>query len=173
MTPSERFQWINAIINRLFAADIRKLNILITDLNRKNQVAWRDADLRGFISGSVTYVDTTMSTPVVGNTRVRFKPVHESLKEEEVAFIESVEPLGSDRNDIKQIITLLLGQVMSRQEIRDCLPDCVVHLVPELNDLERKIQDCTYQVRSDKYAMKFIEKTMPKLEAYSVMSLMI
>lgn len=181
MDPRERLKWIDLIIERLFKADIKRLNSEITELNRKNQIAHQDLELAGFILNSVTYMDRTMyqqqiniaNRIVLGDISARYKPLHEKLAKEADAFNKTLDLIGKDREEIKQLITLLLGQIRDHQELRDCIPDVIIHLIPDLPIKERKIQDCTYMIRSNKYAMKAYERSIEKLESYSVMNMLI
>lgn len=179
MSPSERAQWVDVLVKRLFDADIRRLNKHITELNQANRSAFKDFSLCGFILNAVTYMDLTEVDKLrqggmqIGGIKSRYRPLHESLEKEAQYFSEVLDSINEDRNEIKQVVILLLGQACTVQELRDAIPECLMNLMPELAMFPRKIQNCDYLIRTDKYAMKAYEKTLPKLEAYSVMGMML
>ena len=164
-------QWIDAIMARLFAPEDRRIGKLVASLNQQNSEL-KGKPLHGFMHMGKRYIAPEYMNMQKALARQPLPTLAFTLLNQANDFDSEVKKLALDRDQIKQVLFQLIHQVNDLQELRDALPECLVHLVPEVKDLKRKINDPTWLIRSNKFAMKAYEKTLPKIEMYSVMGMM-
>lgn len=164
------YQWIELIMDKLFEPEDRRIDKMVSELNMANSEI-KGKQLHGFMHMGKRYIPKEYE--LVGKALAK-KPLPSlafSLLNQANEFDTEVRKLALDRDQIKQVLYKLIYQCNNTQEIRNCLPECVVELLPNLRSMQRTITDPTYLIRNDKFAMKAYEKILPKIEMYSVMRL--
>lgn len=164
-------QCVDAIMTRLFAPEDRRIAKLVTNLNQQNSEL-KGKPLHGFMHMGKRYIAPEYMNMQRALARQPLPTLAFALLNVANDFDHEVKKLALDKDQIKQVLFQLIHQVMDLQELRDALPECLVPLVPEVKDLKRKINDPTWLIRNNRFAMKAYEKTLPKIEMYSVMGMM-
>lgn len=159
------YGWIEVICNRLFSAEEGFMDKRIQELNEKNSRI-KMKPYMGFIHMGVRYV------PLIYQIRGRMIKDLPSLAfqllEEARILTSDVEKFEKDKTKIRQVLFKLLHQAKDKQEIRDALPECIIPLMPEFQNMQRKMADPTFMIKSDHRAMRDYEAILPKIEFYSV-----
>jgi len=162
--------WLDHIVGQLFAADDRRIKERIQALNDANSRI-RKTQLFGFMHRGKRFIDPRFEgqTSVLAKTPVPTLALQ--LNDELKSFDLDRDRVEIDRAKIRQALLPLLVNCNSLQDLRDTLPECIIHMVPQLVPLKRQRTDNASFIRSDKYAMKAYEKALPLIEAYSVSNL--
>lgn len=163
-------EWIDHIIEVLFAADMRRIDKMISDLVEKNN-SIRNENCFGFMHHGKKYINPKYISQKQVLANYPCPTLSLQLYEEARAFDREVKRLVNDEGKIRQALVPLIINCVSLQEVRDCLPDCVVAMMPQLAAIPRHLQDSVAHIRSDRYAMKAYEKALPLMESYSVAAL--
>lgn len=161
------YQWIDAIMEKLFAAEARRIDKMITELNRQNSEI-KKKPLFGFMHLGQRYVPYHCKATAAALRRQPMPSLAFELLPEASRFINDVTKLEQDKDQIKQVLFKLLYQANNLQEVRNSIPDCVAALVPEISKLERTIVDPTWLIRNDERALKQYHKMLPKIEMYAM-----
>lgn len=163
------YEWIDKISAALFAAEDRRLNKRVEELNQKNSEIKKKV-LFGFMHMGERFIPESCKAQSAANRRQNMvlPTLAFELLPEAADFMSDVAKVKSDKAQIKQVLFKLLYQVTNLQELRDCLPEVLVPLVPEVSGLSRHMQDPTYLIRSDWRAVRDYEKTLPKIEMYAM-----
>ena len=162
-------EWIDRIIAKLFAAEGRRINTIIEELNRKNSEIKRKV-LPGFIHMGKRYIPESYKNQVSINRqqKITLPTLAFELLSEASTFIADYNKIKIDQDLIKQTLFKLIYQANNLQELRDALPDVIVFLLPEFVGINRCIQDPTYLIRNDWRAIRDYEKVLPKIELYAM-----
>lgn len=164
------YEWIDLIMENLFSADKRRIGDLITKLNVANGEL-KGKPSFGFMHRGKRYIDPRYASQIKALAKQPAPTLDIDLSPQLKNFDRDVAQLEEDQARIKQAITPLIINCNSLQDIRDSLPECIVHLVPDVSHLQRTKQDNTVFIRSDEYAMRAYAKALPLIEAYSVAAL--
>lgn len=163
-------QWIDLIMERLFQPEERRIGKLVSSLNQQNSEI-KGKVFFGFIHMGKRYIAPEYQNAQHALARQPLPSLAFTLLNEANDFDNEVRKLTLDKGQIKQVLFQLIHQANNRQELRDAIPECLIHLVPEVKHLNRVIQEPTYLIRNNKYAMKAYEKALPKIQMYSVMGM--
>ena len=156
-------QHVQYALDCLFLAESTRIDKAITDLCQKN------ANLTGNHCFGFMY-QARRFIPAVNMDSLKkqkqLPTLHIKLADDVIAFHSDLMRLERDKNQIKQIFFLLLKDCTSEQDVRNCLPECVVNLTQYKNMYPRRLYDGAQRlapsVRQD------YEKILPKIEMYSV-----
>ena len=165
-------QWVEHVLDVLFAPDKKRLGSIISELNDKNS-SIRGSRYFGFMHHGSRFLDPRYKTQAKVLATYPMPTLSMELNAQVKQFDKDCDVLQRDREKIKQALVPLLINCIDMQDIRDCLPDCVAALIPELASIPRKILDPTEKIRSDVYAVKAYKKSVPLMEAYSVAALIL
>lgn len=160
-------QWIEAISQRLFAAEDRRINLMVEELNRKNSEIKKKV-LFGFMHLGQRYVPEQYRVHNAALKRQPMPTLAFELLAEANSFTTDIKKVQLDKDQIRQVLFKLLYPATTLQEIRDSLPECLVPLVPELSRMGRQNDDPTWFIRDDERAMKQYRKILPKIEMYAM-----
>lgn len=160
------YQWIDAIIPKLFEAEDRYQDRLISDLNKANSEI-KGKRFLGFMHMGTAFVPKDLRNQLRMN-RQPLPTLDFTLINRTEELVKHFTRTQLDKSQIRQLLFKLLCQCNNLQEIRDVLPDCLLPLVPEVAGLSREHQDPLYMVRSDKYFMREYERILPKIEFYAM-----
>ena len=162
-------EWIDRITVRLFAAEGRRINTMIEELNRKNSEIKRKV-LHGFVHMGERYIPESYRSQASINRqqKITLPTLAFELLPEVSTFMADLNKIKVDQDQIKQTLFKLIYQANNLQELRDALPDVIVPLLPELVGINRCIQDSTYLIKSDWRAIRDYEKVLPKIELYAM-----
>lgn len=165
-------EWIDAITARLFAAEHRRINSMIEELNRKNS-EFKKKVLYGFIHMGERYIPESCRAQFAANRRqqIALPTLAFELLPEASAFVSDINKIKLDKDQIKQVLFKLMYQANTLQELRDTVPEVIVPLVPELAGISREMRDPTYLIKSDWRAVRDYEKVIPKIELYAMAAL--
>ena len=92
----------------------------------------------------------------------------ETLKPEIQTIVSS--NLERDEKEIRQILFKLLDHCISKQNIRDSLPEPVVQLFPDIACMPRIVPVAHYMDK-DKLTRNEFDRLLPKIEAYAISKL--
>lgn len=164
-------QWVDTIVSRLFEPEDRRIAKMVASLNQQNSEL-KGKPFHGFMHMGKRYIAPEHKSKQQAFARQPLPTLAYTLLNQANDFDSEVKKLTLDRDQIKQVLFQLIHQANDLQELRDALPECLVHLVPEVKHLQRMNNDPSWMIRSNKFAVKAYEKTLPKIEMYSVMGLM-
>ena len=172
------YQWLDIILEKLFAPEERRIEKMVANLNAQNGKL-KNKQLLGFMHLGELYVpeDCKQLFRVQhgrrnnGSMNEPVPTLDLRLSAEASQFTSDVNKVKADKDRIKQVLYKLIHQANSKQELRDALPECVVELIPELKAMDRFIQDPAFMIRSDWRAVKEYQKTLPKIEFYAMTAL--
>lgn len=161
-------QWIDVLLNVLFAAEDRRLDKRIFELTERNSQLKKET-CYGFMYQGERYVPKAY----LGHLKAvrRISSLHFELNNELLSFIMDSNKVKQDKVHIKQLLTLLLSQCKDVQEARDSIPDCLANLT-ELRTTPRKCQDPTFLIRNNKHFLAEYERTLPKIQFYTATQLL-
>jgi hypothetical protein len=156
--------WMIELIKRLFAAEERRLDSIVSDLNRKNcEIA--NKRLYGFRHQGLRFVPWDLTRQAVGQP---LPALANSLAPQAESLIRDTKQITEDRVMIQQMFVRLLDPCVTLQEIRDAVPDCTAPLLPELDKTPRSNPDPLWSIRHDERAMRQYTKVISKIEMYAV-----
>lgn len=163
--------WINKLLDRLmaelFKAETRRLQRMITDLNRTNREI-SGGQAHAFIyNGEVYVASDTQQIPQRGT----IPPLVPSLQFAMEDYLADRKVIEADRAQIRQVMFTVLYQCKDNQEIRDSLPDCLVQLFPDLRAMPRHLEQ-GFIIRHTPRVLRQYEKVLPKIEFYSATRLL-
>lgn len=162
------YQWIDAVMVKLFAAEDRRIDAMVTELNRQNSEI-KKKPLFGFIHLGERYIPESCKMQAAAALRRQPMPTLAfELLPQASNFTNDIAKLKQDKDQIKQVLFKQLYQANNLQEVRDSLPDCVAALVPEIAKLNRFIEDPTWLNRNDWRAIRDYERALPKIEMYAM-----
>lgn len=164
MNPSTGM-WMGELIKRLFAAEERRLNGIVSDLNRKNCEALNKR-LYGFRHQGMRFIPqddlgSAMTTLPLASLAPDLVPQAERL-------IRDTKQITEDKTMIRQLFVRLLDSCITLQELRDAIPDCAAPLLPELEKVSRANPDPLWTIRHDERAVRQYTKLISKIEMYAV-----
>lgn len=159
--------WIERIIPKLFEAEDRYLGVMVTELNKANSEIKRQS-FQGFMHMGKKFIPPEFLWNKAMIARRPVPPLHFSLMDQSAEFIRHQTRVDLDKSQIRQILFQQLHQCNDLQEIRDSLPDCLVSLIPELQQVNRYVQDPLWLVRSNPHAVAQYNKILPKIEFYTM-----
>ena len=167
------YEWINAILSKLFAAEERRFDRMIENLNQKNSEL-KNKQLYGFMHMGVLripekYQNQFKRQAMIRGSREPTPTLHLSLSEEAGQMHRDMEKVLLDKDQINQMLFILLKDTTSLQEIRDRLPDCVIGLAPPpLPSMTRQGPSPEHYLESNPKGLAMYLKLLPKIEMYSM-----
>lgn len=163
--------WIQLILDKLFAAESRRLDARISELNQRNSEIKKKV-LYGFMHMGKRYIPKEYRAQAAAMARQPMPTLAFELISEANAFQTELNRIKLDRDQIGQVLFKLLYQCTTLQEVRDSLPDCVANMVPDLAKLNRYMRDPTWIIRNDDRAIRQYNKMLPKIEMYAMSHLL-
>lgn len=94
-----------------------------------------------------------------------------SLNEEMECWLKDTKIINEDRDQIRQMLFLMLRTISTERELRNVLPECLVSMIDGLNKHPRMDPD-GYTLRGSLRGMAQYQKLLPKIEIYSVSRLL-
>lgn len=163
-------EWVDMIIANLFQPDTKRLGRVVSQLNEENSQRIGIQHF-GFMHHGKKYIDPKYESQskVLGKYPVPTLGLH--LQDKLTQFDADMAQIENDKARIKQALAPLLINCTNVQDIRDSLPECLIHLIPQISHLSRTKEDNTVFIRSDAFAMRAYEKALPLIQAYSVAAL--
>lgn len=157
----------DAIIKKLFEPEERRIQGIVDELFLANKAIKKQDQIYGFMHMGKRYLPTQFLAVKSAMHKQLLPSLAFELLEQANAFQADVSKVEADKAQIRQAIVLLIEQTNGGQELRDALPDCIVNLFPQLAQIRRLIQDFTWLIRSNPYAIASVEKALPKMEFYA------
>lgn len=168
---SNSYQWLDAIMKRLFEPEGRRIDNQIKQLVEKNSLL-KNTFLLGFIHLGEVYLpkeNEPLYRATARNLRGKtVQPLAIQLIQEASTFLSDIRSLELDKAQIKQVLFKQIINANSIQEIRDSLPECIASMMPEFKGLTRQYNDPTMWIRSDHRAVKEFNRMLPKMEMYAM-----
>jgi hypothetical protein len=168
MAIAELPELLDALVTVLFEAETRRIDGLVTELDKKNREI-QGHKLEGFTFKGAVYIPTQRVYKPTSHTM--FKPLCFSLLKEGNHLVNECRVIQWEKQSIKQTFYKMLFQCADAQEIRDALPDCVANLVPALAKIPRKLPEGILW-QSDNRTLRQIEAMIPKIEFYAATRLL-
>lgn len=130
---SERvlFNNINEIIARLFKHEKARITKAHKVIIKENVEAGGSTD--GFKYLGVIYTELEGRIRTLGN----YQPLHFSLHEKLEKLLNEEKVFEEDQLKIKMILSLVLKNCLTLQDMRDALPECLKDIMTEFASLER------------------------------------
>ena len=154
-----KFLSIQVVIDWLFEAEERRFKKFISEIHKENQeVSNTRADKFQYM-GKVYDPDNLRSITIL--------TLHMSLWDKMDQHLKDVKSVKDDQQQIRQTIYKLFDHANSLQELRDVLPDSIAHLFEQVRNLKRD-RDIEWMLRNDPRTYKQLQKTIQKIEMYSV-----
>lgn len=150
---------IDAVINWLFDAEKRRFKKFISQIHLENQeVSNARADKFQYM-GKVYNPDNLRS--------INTMTLHLSLWDKMDQHLKDVKSIENDEQQIRQTLYKLFDHAHSLQELRDVLPDSIVPLFEQVKHMKR-YDEIQWILRNDPRTYKQLQKTIEKIEMYSV-----
>lgn len=164
------YQWIDMIVASLFQPDIKRLGEIVTQLNEENS---RRIGIQyfGFMHHGKRYLDPRYESQRKVLSKYPMPTLALELHDRLAQFDSDNAQLERDKARIKQALTPLLINCNDLQDIRNSLPECLIHLVPQISHLQRTLENNTVFIESDVYAVRAYGRALPLIQAYSVAGL--
>lgn len=159
-------RWLNAIMAKLFEAEDRRLDRIVSDLNRKNCEA-RGRAAAGFFHQGIRFIPLDQKQAARANAKQPLVTLVPDLTAQAESLILDFKQTDDDKTQIRQLFVRLLDPCMTTQEIRDALPECVIPLVPELEQMPRRFA-IGWSIHGDPRALRQYTKLISKIEMYAV-----
>ena len=163
-------EWVDMIVGKLFQPDNERMGKAVSELTDANRSLRGDTSF-GFMHHGKRYLDPRYASQRKVLSKYPMPTLALELHDRLAQFASDNAQLEKDKALIKQALTPLLINCNDLQDIRNSVPECLVHLVPQISHLQRTMEDNTILIRSDKYAMRAYEKALPLIQAYSVAGL--
>lgn len=163
MDPSTGM-WMGELIKRLFAAEERRLDAIVSDLNRKN-CETLNKRLYGFRHQGIRFVPADLVRSAVGQP---LPALALELAPQAGNLIQDTKQITDDKTMIRQLFVRLLDPCVTLQELRNAIPDCTASLLPELEKVSRSNPDPLYTIRHDERAVRQYTKLISRIEMYAV-----
>ena len=157
MQPNQLFKNITAIMAYLFDREEAQL------LQREIQLVDENA-LKGGSTDGFRYMGRTYSRSV-GRKQGHFPQLDPGLVPEMDTILAERKTVEDDKNRIKQALALVLEGATSFQDFRDALPNCLQHLMPECQGLERDREEA-FTLRDNPRAYSQYMVLREKIEFY-------
>lgn len=122
---------VKALLDHIFIAPEEDIQKRLSDLVERNANAGGSGP--GFLHDG-ELVSPHKPASLRGLTIL---PIHESLEDAAEVFVKDREKLKQDRQRIELGFSVVSSKCRTSQDIRDALPDTLVALVPELNQIPR------------------------------------
>ena len=153
-------QFIDHILRGLFAAEERRRNREIAELNKANEEA-HQGRFDGFSYGGRVYRLAGLKG------QLSLKVLHHTLYERMDAFLADHQEVANDRQEISQVLFRLISPCMTLQELRDAVPNCLTQFLPDnAKQLERRFAE-VFTLTGNPRLTKQYQKALPKMELYS------
>lgn len=153
--------WSQTLADNLFQAERRRLQVKLETLVRKNQEATQDG-APGFLYGGTWFQPVKDKSPPVGHRPM----LHMGLCDEMEGFLAERKRIRIDYDQIRQTLAKLLMGYDELQDMRDALPDCVVHFDPNLSRIPRQKTEA-FSIRQDERALRQYHKVQPLMAMYA------
>lgn len=158
--------WSQTLADALFAAERRRLALKLEALCKKNQEITGTTWL-GFLYDGTWFAPASQKGVVPVGSRTM---LHMSLCDEMEAFKTDRANIRRDYDLVKQMLAKLILGWDELQDIRDALPDCVVHFDANLNRLSRQKTEA-FTIRQDARAMRQYERIKSTMALYAATNL--
>lgn len=166
MAVANLHKFLDALVNKLFTAEERRLDKIVETLDRRNREIGGHKPQGFLLQGKLYRPNNTILIAKTG-----IKPLAYELTDDGNKFLKDRIQIDQDRQAIKQILYKLVEPCQNAQEIRDTLPECLVSLVPELSKMERRFAKGFFAPKDDRFVRQY-EAILPKIEMYSVSCLL-
>jgi|SRR6185437_5604134 len=159
MVGNQLFNNINTILRYLFEREEANL------ARRESEMVLRHAAMGGSQDGfrhlGMVY------TRLAGAARKRghYDRLPLNLVPEMGSILTSKKVIEADKARIKQALALVLQDTRSYQDMRNALPNCLQHLIPECNGLERTREEA-YTIRDNPRAFSQYMMLRDRIEFY-------
>jgi hypothetical protein len=120
-------RWMDALLKALFTAEERRLDGIVSDLNRKNCEA-KNKRLYGFRHQGMRFVPKDVLGSAMSHHAVPLATLSPELAPQAESLIRDTRQITDDKTMIRQMFVRLLDQCVTLQEIRDAVPDCTAPL---------------------------------------------
>jgi hypothetical protein len=165
MSDDQIFRFIEAIKSKLFEPEERRLKTAIDRLVERND-SDAEHNYQGFMFSGEVYRHSRANVLYKSYPMLAW-----SLNEEMETWLKDQKAVNLDRDQIGQMLFKLQSRVIqggenTMQEMRDALPECLVPLVPRLQNLPRRFNTLFFlQGERD---LKQYNKLLPKIEMYAM-----
>ncbi|MEQ1950903.1 hypothetical protein [Mesorhizobium sp. CN2-181] len=119
------------LIDGLFEVEERQLSKRRTKLIDKNTAA--GGNPAGFYFNGEIFAES----PISPGLRRSLKPLDPSLLMEAGSIVADRKVINFDKGRVNQLLTMLLKDCHSTQDVRDALPNCMVEFLPGGSNLPR------------------------------------
>jgi hypothetical protein len=161
---------LEAIIKPMKQSEKRRHEKILQDLNKRHKEILK-ADHDGFLYGGEFYMPAVPGTVVTLPTLAQRKTLDQTLWDEMEAYVKDVRATSEDIQFVQQVLTRILANCTSFQDVRDTLPDFLFDVLPETRTLPR-IQAEGFTLNDNIRAMKQFAQMKEKLAVYRMGRLM-
>jgi hypothetical protein len=159
------YKFLGGLIERLFEADMRRLNGIIITLNAENKKLKR-LQTDGFIHDGIRYIPQ-IDTVILVNRGEAMPTLDVSLHPRMEDYLKDLKGVLNEKPAILQMLARLLHPCLNHQDTRDALPECLVNFIPAYKSIPRT-REPAYTIQDDERTLRQYTKLLPKIEAYSV-----
>ena len=158
---------ITKLTDALFVAEYRRIDKMVEELDQQNREA-KGHSTYGFIHAGVQY--TPKNSPYLAGGH-RYASLSFTLSNQAKQFLRDKQTIEHDRKIIEQVLYKLMIQCNDKQELRDCLPESLVSLIPELQRIPRQFSD-GYLLKGDERAYRQYKQVLGKIQFYTATRLL-
>lgn len=161
-------QFVEQIVAKLFESQDRRIDRLVTELDKKNREI-KNYQVEGFLLQGQAFVPKNARyAHARGTSR---NSLSFTLQEEGNELLVEKRTLDHDRKIIEQFLYKTLYHCQNAQEVRDTIPQCLIQFSPQLQKMEQRSSIGFYAPKDPRY-LREAEKIIPRIEYYSVLHLM-
>jgi hypothetical protein len=153
--------WTDQIIDKLFAAETRRLQNWIDKISIQNQEVHGGDPLAGFLHQGKWYRHSS-----IGVGKFEKVPLALCLHGEMNSYLSDERITQNEQQLVRQGVLSIIRECHQLQELRDALPDCLADCFPELQALSRTREEA-YTIEHDERAKRQFAKIRPKIELYA------
>lgn len=157
---------ITTLVNRLFEPEDRRLDLVITELDRQNR-EMKGHERQGFILGGQVFIPR--KSPYIRD-KVSYPSLAWPLTEQANAFLRDANSIRDDKQMISQIMGLAIMPCSTVNDIRNALPESIVILSSDLLALPRTNVE-GYTLLGNERSMEHFRVMSAKVDFYAALQM--
>ena len=152
---------VTSLVTKLLEADKRRQNDSLIEINAANKSLQKQS-IDGFIYRGDFWCPT-LDGPILGGARVKRTLLHPTLEPKMNDWLSERNLIVHEQHLIRQVLHTLVRKCQDMQDLRDTLPECVVMLFKELDQLSRT-REPAWTIQDNPRALSQWAKVLPRIE---------
>lgn len=136
MSLANKHEVLNALVEKLFEPEERRLQTLVSELDKANREI-KGHTVMGFIYNGTAFIPPEARTRQSGG----YPSLAFSLTNQASAWWADRQQIEEDKQLIRQILWLTVRETETVQDFRDAMPESIVELSEQLSAIPRQRED--------------------------------